>query len=120
MSVRPLVVPVLLLAAPATAQGLTAGRLWSLVAAVLAVSGVAAGAPALARSRRGWGRAAVAAGSAAVLVGALVVVTADGGPGSGSGIVGGALAAAVGAVAVVLGGLALARTRRGGRVPARP
>jgi hypothetical protein len=40
------------------------------------------------------------------------VAAADGGPGTGYGIVGGYVALAVGLVAVVLGGLVVARSRR--------
>jgi hypothetical protein len=57
-------------------------------------------------------RAAVAAlvtGSASAVIGGLIVAAADGGPGSGSGIVGGYVALAVGLIAVVLSGWALRR-----------
>ena len=55
---------------------------------------------------------ALVAGVAGVLVGALVVATADGGPGTGNGIVGGYAALALGLIAALLGGLAFARSRR--------
>ena len=45
----------------------------------------------------------------------LVVAAADGGPGSGSGIVGGVLAAALGVLAAAVGGVGLARSRRASR-----
>jgi uncharacterized protein DUF6223 len=103
------------LAEPAAAYSLTAGRTWSLVAAVLGVAGLVAGGRALARSGRGGSRRAavlaVTAGLAGAAVGAAVVAAADGGPGSGSGIVGGVAALAVGLCAASLGGLALARAR---------
>ena len=79
------------------AYALTAGRFWSLVAALIALAGVVVGGLALARpaSRIGTGRrgasAALAAGLAGAIIGGLVVAGADGGPGSGSGIVGGFL-----------------------------
>ncbi len=47
-----------------------------------------------------------------MVVGGLVVATADGGPGTGNGIVGGFAALAIGLIAAILGGLALARSRR--------
>ena len=47
-----------------------------------------------------------------MVVGGLVLAVADGGPGTGNGVVGGALALVLGLIAMVLGGLALARSRR--------
>jgi hypothetical protein len=57
---------------------------------------------------------ALVAGLAGAVVGGLVVAAAEGGPGTGYGIVGGYLALAVGLIAMVLGGLALVRRRRTG------
>jgi hypothetical protein len=110
------------------AYTLTAGRSWSVVAALLGVVGVVLGGLALTRSTRriststgagtgsGTGSAravaALAAGLAGAVIGGLIVATADGGPGTGSGIVGGFVALVVGLIAMLLGGLALARTRR--------
>jgi hypothetical protein len=103
-------------AALVLAQGyaLTPGRFWSLAAGLLALAAAVVGGLALARTGTGTRRAvvALAAGATAAVVGGLVVATADGGPGSGSGIVGGAVALLVGLVAMALGGLAMARTRR--------
>ncbi|MGW0591767.1 DUF6223 family protein [Streptosporangium sp. NPDC002607] len=107
---------------PAGAYTLTAGRLWSLVAALLGLAGVVVGGLALARSagRIGTGNGrrgaivALVAGLAGAVVGGLVVAAADGGPGTGYGIVGGYVALVVGLIAVVLGGLALARSHRTG------
>ncbi|MEV0725001.1 DUF6223 family protein [Micromonospora purpureochromogenes] len=101
---------------------LTAGRLWSLVAALLGLVGVVIGGLALARSagRIGTGTGqrghlvALAAGLAAAVIGGLVVAGADGGPGTGGGIVGGFVALVVGLIAMVLGGLGLARSHRTG------
>ncbi|MFC8616049.1 DUF6223 family protein [Micromonospora purpureochromogenes] len=101
---------------------LTAGRLWSLVAALLGLVGVVIGGLAMARSAgrigtgtRGRGAiVALAAGLAAAVIGGLVVAGADGGPGTGGGIVGGFVAVVVGLIAMVLGGLGLARSRRAG------
>ncbi|GAA4916742.1 hypothetical protein HD597_005579 [Nonomuraea thailandensis] len=103
---------------PVSAYSLTSGRLWSLVAALLGLAGVAAGGLALFRSRAGGrsGRtgafAAVVAGAAGAVIGGLVVAAAEGGPGTGYGIVGGYVALVVGLAAVVVGGLGLARLRR--------
>ncbi|MFC7641205.1 DUF6223 family protein [Streptosporangium lutulentum] len=105
---------------PVSAYALTAGRLWSLVAALL---GLARRGRRRARSgplhrphrhrkrakgsRRGPGGGAGRRGRRG-----LVVAAADGGPGTGYGIVGGYLALAVGLIAMALAGLALARSRR--------
>lgn len=104
---------------PASAYALTAGRLWSSVAALLGVAGVVIGGLALARSAgrfgTGTGRrgaiVALAAGLVGAVIGGLVVAAAEGGPGTGYGIVGGYVALAVGGIAMVLGGLALRRSR---------
>ncbi|MFI7638063.1 DUF6223 family protein [Nonomuraea sp. NPDC049400] len=107
---------------PVSAYTMTAGRLWSLVAALLGLIGVVVGGLALARSagRIGTGNGrrgaivALAAGLAGLVIGGLVVAAAEGGPGTGYGIVGGFMALAVGLIAMALGGLALARSRRAG------
>ena len=51
-----------------------------------------------------------------VVLGALFLVTADGGPGTGNGVVGSLVALVVGPVAIVLGGLARSRARRDGSI----
>jgi hypothetical protein len=116
MSVRHLLATSAVLVQPASAYTLTAGRLWSVVAALLGLAGVVVGGLALARIRGGFGRrgaiVALGAGLVGMVLGGLVVAAADGGPGSGSGIVGGFVAVVVGLVAMVLGWLALARSRR--------
>jgi len=103
----------------ADAYGLTAGRLWSLVAALIGLAGVVIGGLVVARSRRlnsGFRRrgpvTALTAGLVSMIIGGLVVAAAKGGPGTGYGIVGGYVALVVGLVAVVLGGLTLTRSRR--------
>lgn len=103
----------------ADVYGLTAGRFWSLVAALLGLAGVVVGGLLVARARRlsaGFRRrgpiVALGAGLVGMAIGGLVVAAADGGPGTGYGIVGGYAALVVGLVAVVLGGLALTRSRR--------
>ncbi|GAA0252534.1 DUF6223 family protein [Cryptosporangium japonicum] len=94
-----------------TVYGLTTGRLVSSTAAVIALTGVVLGAVALRRSGRLTAASALAAGGTGVLAGGFVVATADGGPGSGSGIVGGVVALVLGLTAALLGGLARRRAR---------
>lgn len=95
---------------------LTTGRLVATAASLVALAGVIIGGLALARraNRAGTGRAivAMAAGAAGMIVGGVVVAAAEGGPGTGYGIVGGFAALVAGLIAMILGGLALARTRR--------
>ncbi|MFJ8554199.1 DUF6223 family protein [Streptomyces sp. NPDC093676] len=98
---------------------LTAARLWASSAALLGLAGAVIGGLALARSARHIGNSgkrgavvALVSGLIAVLNGALNLAVADGGPGTGNGVVGGALALVLGLVAMALGGLALARSRR--------
>lgn len=97
---------------------LTTGRVVGTVAALLALAGVIIGGLSLARSARriGTGRrgaiVALVAGLTGMVIGAYVVAAAEGGPGTGYGIVGGFAALAVGLIATVLGWLALARSRR--------
>ncbi|MGW4113777.1 DUF6223 family protein [Actinosynnema sp. NPDC004786] len=112
-------VDILLAADAVDAYTFSAGRVVALVAGALGLVGAIVGGLALVRSRRpdpgsARGRAVVAlvAGSVAAVAGALVVITADGGLGTGNGLGGGVVAVVVGLVGVVLGGLALARSRR--------
>lgn len=99
--------------AATTVQGPTPQRLWAGTIAVVALIGVVLGRLALARpSGRRGAIAALVAGLIAVVNGALNLATASGGPGSGNGVVGGAAALVLGLIAAVLGGLALARSRR--------
>src|ERR687898_665224 len=58
------------------------------------------------------GTVASLVGLAGMVIGGLVVAAAEGGPGTGYGIVGGFAALAIGLTATVLGWLALARSRR--------
>jgi hypothetical protein len=120
------------LAAPAAAQvsaqsaevgayTLTAARFWATAAALLALAGVVVGRVALTRSVRRIGNGgtrgaimALAAGVIAVVGGAVDLALADGGPGTGNGVVGGAAALVLGLIAAVLGWLALARSHRTG------
>lgn len=96
---------------------LTSGRTASLVAGVAALAGAFIGGRALARAgdRRRGAIAALVLGPIGLILGGLVVATANGGLGTGNGLGGGVVAMAVGLIGVTLGGLALARSRRGGR-----
>lgn len=97
---------------------LTTGRLVGTAAALVALTGVIVGVLALTRpaGRLGTGRTgavvALVAGLSGMLVGGWVVAVAEGGPGTGYGIVGGFAALGTGLVAAVLGVLALTRVRR--------
>ena len=102
------------------AYTLTAGRLWATSAALLGLAGAVIGGLALVRARRRIGNGgrkgavvALVSGLIAMVGGALNLAVADGGPGTGNGVVGGALALILGLAAVVLGGLTLARSRVG-------
>lgn len=102
----------------ATSYGLTPERIWAGAAALLALAGVVVGGLARARSAGRNGRkgaiVALVAGLIAIVNGGLVVVTADGGLGTGNGIAGGYVALVLGLIAMVLGRLAQARSRRTG------
>jgi hypothetical protein len=63
-------------------------------------------------SRRLAAVSAVAAGLLATGNGGLNLAIANGGPGTGNGVVGAAAALVLGTIAVALGGMALARSRR--------
>lgn len=119
MSVRNLLAHALAQSADVDAYTLTAARLWATSAALLGLVGAVIGGLALARSVRRIGNGgrkganvALVSGLVAMVGGALNLAVADGGPGTGNGVVGGALALVVGLIAMVLGGLALARSRR--------
>ncbi|WP_327106890.1 DUF6223 family protein [Nonomuraea glycinis] len=118
--VAPAVAQILAQPDPATAYTMSAGRLWSLVAALLGLTGAVIGGLALARptARIGtsrWGAIwALLAGLTGAVIGVLVVAAAKGGPGTGYGIVGGYVALVIGLIAMTLGGLTLARQRRTG------
>lgn len=110
--------------AAATVHGLTTRRLWATTAAMLALVGVVTGGLALARPTSRFGVAsaprgfplgtsvALAAGLIAMLNGGLNLAVANGGPGTGNGVVGAAGALVLGLLAMTAGGLALARSRR--------
>jgi hypothetical protein len=101
-----------------TVHGPTSRRLWATSAGALALVGAVVGGLALARSVRSIGNGgrrgaivALLAGAIAAINGFLVLALADGGPGSGNGVVGGAGAVVLGVIAMALGTIALARRR---------
>jgi Family of unknown function (DUF6223) len=100
--------------AATTVYGLTSRRLWALLADALALVGVLVGGLALFRPASGrlGALAGLAMGLIAGVNGGLVLAVADGGPGSGNGVIGGAGALVLGVMAMALGGLALVRSRR--------
>jgi hypothetical protein len=107
--------------AATTVYGLTLRRLWATAAASLALVGVIVGGLALLRPVTRVGTVSARRGAVALVVGliaaangALNVAVANGGPGTGNGVVGGAAAFVLGLIAIAIGGLALARGRSTG------
>src|SRR5262249_1737879 len=106
--------------AATTVYGRTPGRLWAAAVAGRALVGAIVGGWAWARPASRFGFAsgrleaivALVAGLIAAANGALNLAVADGGPGTGNGVVGGAAALVLGLIAMVLGGLALVRRRK--------
>ncbi|MGH3348854.1 MAG: DUF6223 family protein [Nocardioides sp.] len=85
------------------AYELTTGRTLTLVAIPFGVLAVTLGARALRAARL-----SPATGAASIVslgLGSWILITADGGPGSGSGVVGAVLAVVLGATGMLLGGL---------------
>jgi hypothetical protein len=104
--------------AATTVYGLTSRRLWATTVVLVALAGVVIGGLGLAPASRfghTFGRlgaiVTVGAGLIAAFNGGLVLAMANGGPGSGNGVVGGAAALVLGLIATVLGSLGLARRR---------
>ena len=102
--------------ATVTLHGPTARRLWATGVVVLALCGVIAGGLAVARpagrfGSMSWRVAIVMTGVIALINGGLVLAVANGGPGSGNGVVGGAAALVLGLTAIVLGSLRVVRAR---------
>ncbi|MBF6088669.1 hypothetical protein IU507_16995 [Nocardia cyriacigeorgica] len=100
----------------AAPTGMTSGRLGPTLTALVGLVGVIAGGLALARARRGEagsraGAIALTTGVIVVPAGAWFAATADGGPGTGNGIVGAWIAIALGLIGAALGGVSLARAR---------
>ena len=105
--------------ADVTVYTMSSGRISAIVAVLLGLIGVVIAGWALGRSARRIGnngrRGAIVAmvlGPIGLIIGGLVVVTADGGVGTGGGLAGGVVAMMVGLIGTALGGLALARSRR--------
>jgi hypothetical protein len=106
--------------AATTVYGLTPRRLWATAVDVLALVGVLIGGLALTGRVNRFGIAssgrgailAVVAGLIAAVNGGLNVAIANGGPGTGNGVVGGAAAFVLGLIAAIIGGIAVARGRR--------
>jgi AraC-like DNA-binding protein len=97
--------------AATTVYGVTAQRLWATIAGGVAVVSVITGGVALTRRATRLAVVAMIAGLIVAINGGLVLAVANGGPGSGNGVVGGAAALVLGMAAVALGGLALSRAR---------
>lgn len=105
--------------AATTVQGPTTRRLWATTSGLLALISVVISGIALVRSTNRFSAAgrlgvivALAAGLVAVVNGALVLAVANGGLGSGNGVVGGAAALVLGLIGMIIGGLALNRSHR--------
>ena len=106
--------------AASTVYGLTTRRLWATSAALTALLAVAVGGLAMTRRVSRFGTASVRRAATLALVlgvvaavnGLLNVALANGGPGTGNGVVGGAAAFVLGLIGVAIGGLALARSGR--------
>jgi hypothetical protein len=88
------------------------GRLGAIVGVLLGLMGVVMGGLALARSSARRAAAGVKAGLIGLALGGLIWVTSSGGVGTGKGVGGAIVAMAVGLLGTILGGLALARSRR--------
>ena len=108
--------------ATATVYGLTLQRLWATLVTGLAIFGVVIGGAALYHSirriqpgkERNVAVFALLAGLVAAVIGVLLLAVANGGPGSGNGVVGAAMAVVLGLFAMGEGGLVLVRARRVG------
>jgi hypothetical protein len=88
------------------------GRLLPTILAVIGLAGVVLGWRAVTRAQRNTAIVALAAGLLSSIVGALHAANAAGGLGTGNGLAGAVLAVALGLVSLLLGGLALIRSRR--------
>lgn len=103
----------LLLASDVDAYALTGDRVIATTSALVALAGAVAGGTAVVRTGRRLPVVALVAGLIGAVAGAVVVATADGGPGTGNGIVGGYAAVVLGLLGAALGGLASFRAGRG-------
>jgi len=106
--------------AASTVYGLTTRRLWATSAALMALLAVTVGGLALTRRVSRFGTVSVrhaailglVLGLIAAVNGLLNVAIANGGPGTGNGVVGGAAAFVLGLIGMAIGGLALTRSGR--------
>jgi len=103
---------------------MTPMRLWATSAALVGLIGVGVGTLVLFRAVRRIGNGgrngavlALASGGIAAISGAANLVVADGGPGTGNGVVGGGLAIIFGLIASVLGSRVLRRSRHTDQQP---
>jgi len=101
-----------------TVHGLTLRRLWATTAVVFGFAAAIIGSMALVRAARRIGNhgrngaiVALVAGIIALVNGALNLAVANGGPGTGNGVVGGAIAFVLGLIGMALGGLVRFRSR---------
>ena len=97
---------------PGFAVDLTAGRTRSLVAAVVGLISLVIGGLALARSAGRIGIVALVLGLICVVLSVVHLGSYTGGFGTGSGRAGAIVALVLGLIGIMLGGLALARSRR--------
>jgi hypothetical protein len=97
--------------AATTVHGLTAQRLWATIGAGLALVSVVTGVVAVTRHATRLALAAMVAGLIGAISGGLVLAVANGGPGTGNGVIGGAAALVLGIAAVAFGGFAMSRAR---------
>jgi hypothetical protein len=103
----------------AASYGMSSGRIGPTLTMLVGLTGVVIGALALRSAGRigpgGRGpMVALVTGLISTVGGGLFAATADGGPGTGNGIVGAFAAVVFGLIGTLLGGLALARSRRAG------
>jgi hypothetical protein len=106
--------------APSTVYGLTSKRQFALLALGMALISVVFGWRAFRKSasrisvfnRKNGPIVAIVTGLMAVIGGGLNLATANGGPGSGNGVLGSAQALVLGLTGMFLGGLAMVRFRR--------
>lgn len=104
--------------AATTVYGSTPRRLWATAAMIFALAGVAMGGLSLRRSLGNTDKArqrnsiiALILGVSAIMSGGLNLAMANGGPGSGNGVVGGAIAIVLGMLAIAMGGILQIRIR---------
>jgi len=106
--------------APSTVYGLTSKRQFALVALGLGLLSVIFGWRTFRKSARhtsilngkSWPIVAIVTGLMAVIGSVLNLATANGGPGSGNGVLGSAQALVLGLTGTLLGGMAIVRFRR--------